>query len=317
MNTNGRTQRAEPVHETGGHRAGAASSLPNALDAPLRIFESSCCGRIAYYASTPPEDAGSRPLLLIHSINAAPSSYEVKPIFEHYRGRRRVFSVDLPGFGHSERSARRYSADLFADAIAELLAQVIGSAADVLALSLSAEFAARATLGAPDRVASLVLISPTGFSKRGLPSPTIGRIAHRALTLPLWGQGLFDLVASRSSIRYFLNRSFNLSAPPDLVDYAYATAHQPGARHAPLYFLSTQLFTPQACERLYSGLTGLPVLAIADRDPYVTFEQLPAFAASRSNWQYSTLAPHMGLPHWEHPEATFAALERFWQGTAP
>ena len=99
---------------------------------------------------------------------------------------------------------------------------------------------------------------------------------------------------------------------PDLIDYAYATSHQPGARYAPLYFLSTQLFTPDATARLYGRLTGLPVLALADRDPYVDFPTLPAFVAAHPDWRHETLAPHLGLPHWERPAATFAALDRFW-----
>jgi pimeloyl-ACP methyl ester carboxylesterase len=290
-------------------------ALPEALDAPRLAHQSAEFGRIAYYKREPTAASEARPLLLIHSINAAPSSFEVKPIFERCGDRRRVFSIDLPGFGHSERSDRRYSPELFAGAIAELLERVVGEPADVLALSLSGEFAARAALMVPRRFASLALISPSGFSKRPLPSPKVGRIAYGALSVPLWGRGLFDLVASKRSIRYFLGQSFSASAPEELIEYAYATAHQPGAHHAPLYFLSMQLFTAQAQEQLYDKLPELPILAIADRDPYITFERLPEFAAARANWHYQSLAPHMGLPHWERPEATLAALEQFWSSS--
>ncbi len=286
--------------------------LPPALDAPLGRLDSPACGRIAYYADA--EGTGGRPLLLIHSINAAPSSFEVKPIFERYRGQRPVYSIELPGFGQSARGDRSYTPELFATAIREMLDQVIGAPADVIALSLSAEFAARATLRAPGTVASLALLSPTGFSKRGVPSPGFGRTAFGVLSNGLWAQGLFDLVASKRSIRYFLNRSFSKTAPAELIDYAYATAHQPGARFAPLTFLSMQLFTPNARAELFARLTDLPVLAIADRDPYITFEHLPSFAAARPNWSYESLGPHMGLPHWERPEATFDLLEGFWRG---
>jgi len=285
--------------------------LPPALDAPLARLDSAECGSIAYYAD---EDGGDRPLLLIHSINAAPSSFEVKPLFERFRGARPVYSIDLPGFGQSQRGDRAYTPELFASAICELLDQVIGAPADVLAMSLSAEFATRAALRMPGNFASLTLLSPSGFSKREAPSPRFGRTAFGMLSSGLWAQGLFDLVASKGSIRYFLNRSFGGKAPAELIDYAYATAHQPGARFAPLTFLSMQLFTRGARDVLYTQLSELPVLAVADRDPYITFERLPSFAAARPNWRYESLAPHMGLPHWERPEATFDLLERFWRG---
>ncbi|HYN79264.1 MAG TPA: alpha/beta hydrolase, partial [Lamprocystis sp. (in: g-proteobacteria)] len=287
----------------------APRALPDALDAPRSDFVTRGGERVAYYATGPTQ---RRPLVLIHSINAAPSSFEVKPIFDQYRVQRPVYSLDLPGFGHSDRAPRRYTPDLFANAISDFLTQVVARPADVLALSLSAEFAARAALTVPAQVASLVLISPTGFSRRPLPSATVGRVVHAALSTPLLSQALYALVASRPSIRWFLNKSFISGAPSGLIDYAYATSHQPGARYAPLYFLSTLLFTPDAAAQLYGRLTDLPVLALADRDPYVDFPTLPAFAATHPNWRHETLAPHLGLPHWERPAATFAALDRFW-----
>ncbi len=283
--------------------------LPEALDAPRAQIHTTQAGRIAYYHDSRGE---GRPLVLVHSINAAPSSFEVKPIFEHYAGTRPVYSIDLPGFGHSERSDRAYSAELYANAIRVLLEDVIQAPADLLALSLSTEFAARAALGSPASVASLVLISPTGFSRRPLPSLTVGRGLHGLLGAPLWSQGLYDLVASKRSIHYYLGKSFQSQPPQAFLDYAYATSHQPGARYAPLIFLSTQLFTRNALDKLYTRLTKLPVLAIADRDPYVTFEELDDLVARQPNWQRETLAPHRGLPQWEQPDALFDALDRFW-----
>jgi len=301
-------QQARSAHQNKHNR----TPLPPALDAPLAELDTPATGRIAYYAD---EAGDGRPLLLVHSINAAPSSFELKPLFERFRSERPVYSIDLPGFGQSERGDRDYSPALYARAIQAMLEQVIGAPTDLLALSLSAEFAARAALAAPDKVASLALISPTGFSKRKTPGHGIGHVARRVLAAPLWAQGLFDLVTSRRSIRYYLDKSFTDSAPQELVDYAYATSHQPGARFAPLTFLSGLLFTRDALTSLYARLAGVPVLAIADRDPYVRFERLPRFAASQPNWRHETLAPHMGLPHWEHPDATFELLEGFWRGS--
>ncbi len=283
--------------------------LPEAVNAPRAQLRTSQAGRILYYHDQRGE---GRPLVLVHSINAAPSTYEVKPIFEHYAGTRPVYSIDLPGFGHSERADRAYSPEIFANAIRVLLEEVVQAPADLLALSLSSEFAARAALGSPASVASLVLISPTGFSQRALPSPITSRGLHQLLGARPWSQGLYDLVASRRSIRYYLGKSFNGEPPQAFLDYAYATSHQPGARYAPLVFLSTKLFTRNAVDKLYARLTNIPVLAIADRDPYVTFEQLDGLVSRQANWQLDNLGPHLGLPQWEQPQALFHALDHFW-----
>lgn len=282
--------------------------LPTAIDAPRRTLDSGLAGRLSYY-----EDRSGigPPLVLVHSINAAPSAFEMRPLFERFRSKRPVFALDLPGFGYSERTNRRYTPELFADAIADFLVQTVKAPAHLVAFSLSAEFAARVALSHGELVASLVLISPTGFSSRSLPSATLSDRLHKGLSLPLLSQGLFDLLTSRPSIRYFLGQAFVGRVPPELVEYAYATSHQPGARYAPLYFLSGQLFTAQAIDRLYANLQ-VPVLVIYDRDPNVSFDLLPGFVAGRDNWHAVRIAPTLGLPHWEKTVETAEAMAQFW-----
>ena len=179
-----------------------------------------------------------------------PLPNEMRPIFEHYRGQRSVYALELPGFGFSERSDKVYSWRLYTDSILDFLADEVGEAADVIALSLGSEFAARAALEQPTLVDSLTMISPTGFtarenkvsSQQASERGTSDR-AYRLLSNPLWSQAFYDLLATRKSIRYFLKQSFEGTPDEGLVDYGYATTHQPGARYAPLYFVSGKLFT--------------------------------------------------------------------------
>jgi pimeloyl-ACP methyl ester carboxylesterase len=108
------------------------------------------------------------PLVLLHSINAAPSAMEIRPLFEHYRDKRPVMAPDLPGFGLSDRPAASYSAVQYARWIAEWLKD-FKSPPDVVALSLTGEFVARAILEQGTRIRSLTLISPTGMGTASPP----------------------------------------------------------------------------------------------------------------------------------------------------
>lgn len=282
--------------------------LPEALDATRDSFATAHLKEISYYVGGP-EDA--RPLVLLHSVNAAPSAFEMKPLYDHYCKTRRVYVPELPGFGFSDRSDRQYSPELYANAIVAFLTNVVQAPADVVAFSLSSEFAARAALSASERFLSLALLSPTGFSARKLPSGGVGRAMHRVFTLPGLGQGLYELLTKRPSIRYFLRRSYVGEPPQALVDYAYATSHQPGARHAPYYFLAGQLFTRQATETLYAKLQ-LPVLVLYDRDANVGFELLPELVSSHRNWKAVRIEPTLGIPQWERTADCTAALDAFW-----
>ena len=283
-------------------------SLPPAIDASRHDIISRHGGRIHYYADT---SATGRPLVLIHSINAAPSAMEMQPLFQQFRSQRPVFALDLPGFGHSERSNRRYSPELFADVIAEFLELVVKAPADLVAFSLGCEFAARATLIQPTLVTSLTLLSPTGFNLRGLPTGKAAERAYKFLSVPIINDGLFSLLTTRTSIKFFYNQAFVGDIPAGLVDYAYATTHQPGAKYAPLYFLSGQLFTPEAGKALY-GKLAQPVLVLYDKDPNIDFHELPDFLTQHPNWRAERIAPTHGMPQWEKPVATSSAITRFW-----
>ena len=289
--------------------------LEKAIDAEQNDIENDDISRVSYYADT---SGKGIPLVLLHSINAASSAFEMKPIFERFRGERPVYAVELPGFGFSDRSERLYDPQLYQRTITTFLAEVVGQSADVVSLSLSSEFAALAAVKDSQYMRSLVMISPTGFD---LPKTDwITEVAEKSgskstlysgLAVPLWNRPLFDLISSRPSIQFFLNKSFEGLVPERFVDYAYYSAHQPGAAYAPTYFLSGKLFTSSIRESVYKNL-DFPVLVIYDHDPYTNFEMLPMMLQEKENWQGVRISPTKGLPHWEQPEKTFEAMTSFW-----
>lgn len=294
--------------------------LSPAIDAERHTFVSPRAGALSYYAD---ERGEGRPLVLVHSINAASSSYEMRPLFERYRGQRPIYALDLPGFGFSERSDRVYSPSLYEIALVDFLRRVAGEeGADVVALSLGSEFAARAALERPDLTRSLALISPTGLSAGGKRNRSeragergAGRTTHRLLSVPFWSQAFYDLLTSRTSIRSFLRRSFVGELDRGLAEYGYATAHQPGARFAPLYFISGRLFTPGIRETVYERLAQ-PVLTLYDRDAFVRFDALFELTQRHPNWRAVRITPSKGLPQFERPGAVTASLDTFWQEVA-
>ena len=288
--------------------------LPAAVDAP-QGFVPTRGGNVGYYADT---SAEGRPLVLVHSINAAASAFEMKPLFDHYRGKRPVYALDLPGFGFSARDKRTYSPQLYANSIFDFLDQALDEPADVVTLSLGGELAARAALMYSNVVRSLSMISPPGFRfrPREIPAQTMMRAKrlHRLLAFPLWGRPLFDLLATRASIHWYLKKSFVGEPAQSMEEYAYATAHQPGAQHAPLYFVSGLLFTPDARTVLYERLE-IPALVLYDRDAYVRFDMLDQHVEENELWRAVRIAPTLGLPQWEALAETTAALDAFWAET--
>lgn len=283
-------------------------SLPPAVSGSRR--STSVDGRqVSYYADEGAGAAEATPLLLVHSVNAAGSVYEMRPLWEHYCGRRPVYALDLPGFGLSERRDASYTPRLMTDAVLAVLREMQarhGRPADLLALSLGCEFAARAAVERPALLRTLGLISPTGFSRR---TPSSSPKVLSFVRFPLWDRGLFRLLTSPASIRFFLRKTWG-SADIDegLVQYDIATTRQPGARFAPYHFVSGFLFSPQILE-IYRSL-DLPVWFVHGvRGDFVDYSRKTA-VEGRPNWQIDVMQTG-ALPHFEQLDAFCAAYDRF------
>ena len=256
-------------------------------------------------------EAEGRPLLFVHSINAAPSAIDLKPLFQHFRSYRSVYAPDLPGFGRSTRHVGMMTASEFAKNISSIIDQMSPSEPpDVIALSLGCEFVARAVVECGANVRSLTFISPTGFSRRQPPPLQAQKRLRRLFDFAGFGRGAFKLLRLERSVRYFYGMNFSGSVPSELVAYALKTTRQPAAHEMPLQFLSMSLFTPNAVGSLYEKL-DVPVLVLFDEDPNVTFELFEQFEDSPI-WQFKRIAPSLGMPQWEHPEKTVAAIESFF-----
>ena len=76
---------------------------------------------------------------------------------------RTVYAIDLPGYGTSERSDRRYTPRLMTDAILDLASYIRvqhgDKPIDAMAASLSCEFLARAAVEQPSTFNTLSLAS--------------------------------------------------------------------------------------------------------------------------------------------------------------
>jgi hypothetical protein len=131
----------------------------------------------------------------------------------------------------------------------------------------------------------------------------------RALTWPFWTQGLFDLLSSGPSVRYFLRRTFG---SPDidagLADYCVASARQPGARFAPLSFLCFRLFAADV-RSLYARLQMPVWVPHATRGDFRDFSSAD-FLRSRANWRFQPFEAG-ALMYFEMPDAFVAAWRRF------
>jgi pimeloyl-ACP methyl ester carboxylesterase len=254
------------------------------------------------------------PVILVHGVYAGASSFEFRKLFPLLAQHHRVIAFDLLGCGLSDRPNLGYSADLFTEQIIDAFAEFSANEpVTLVGSSLGAAFAIRAAARTTARVERLVTICPTGLGGI-LDRPPGGaqRAVAGTVRSPLLGEAVFNALASRPSIKFFLNQSYGdaASVTPEIIAHYYAVAHQPGARYAPAHFVG-----------------GLLNCNIAQDLPFIDAPLLIAWGERASRFsplanagellklaQHATLVtfPQSGLlPHEEEPGAMRDAIEGF------
>ena len=263
-----------------------------------------------------------RPLILVHTINAAASAAEVRLVFESLSLHRTVYAIDLPGYGNSERADRLYTPRLMTDAIHDLVKHIQAvhgpQAIDALAVSLSCEFLARAAAEQPTHFQTLSLVSPTGFTglkpRQAQEGKTYGlNWLWKLLTGPGWGLSIFNLLTRPKVIRYFLKKTWGSdNIDEEMYRYAVWTTRQPGAQHAPLSFLSAQLFSADITN-IYDKLTQKVWMSHGTRGDFVDYRGKQRYANSQ-NWCF-TVYESGALPYFEMPDQFSTDLLQFLNKT--
>jgi len=169
-----------------------------------------------------PARAGAPPLVLLHDFLSDRDEWAAvrAPFAEKFR----VLSVDLPGFGESEkpRPGRfSYDFDAFADAIVDVAAALDAAPFSACGHGLGAAIAIATAERHPSSVERVVLACPPIFGGRAI-------ARARAFTAPVVGAALFkQLVGKRA-----LARHFDKSAKDPRVARLFDELDAPAAREA-------------------------------------------------------------------------------------
>jgi pimeloyl-ACP methyl ester carboxylesterase len=187
-------------------------------------------------------------LLLVHGIYAGADSHDFFQVFAPLAQRYQVYAYDLLGFGHSARPDVRYSGPLYVRLMQDFVRDVIRRPVTVIANSLSGAHAIVAAAESPELIRRLILITPDGTTTGTVQPGAAANAAYLALNLlPDLGQGLRNSIASRASLRWYL-RNMAYYDPAKItterIEYGYRSAHQPGAEHALIAFVTGRLNVP-------------------------------------------------------------------------
>ena len=271
--------------------------LPNLLGGEEGTFEWRG-HRIAYTVH-----GDGPPVMLVHAVGLWNWSFEWRRNVDVLARRYRVFTIDLLGFGRSSRPATTYSGRLFLALIGDFARRVVAAPVALVGAGLSGAYAVQAAAADPARFPLLVVVSPPGLSQlRDRPSAAEGA-GRRLVETPLVGTAAFNTRVTRGALARALQEAYYRDGRVDagLLDVAYATTHQPGAKHAPSAWLAEELnLDIRAALRRLVQPTLLVWGAQAELSPV---EESFGYRALRRDLRVAILDPAGDYPHDEHAEA--------------
>lgn len=285
--------------------------LRPAIDADTDVME--CMeGSVRFYH----RDGSGIPIVLLHSINAAASSYEMKPIFDYFADRtnRPIYALDWLGFGRSDRPPVRYSPGLYQRHLRRFLSEHVHQPADIVALSLACEYTAAVACDLPYLVHKVVLISPTGMSAQdSIPS------WQRAIVATASGVGAFQIffyrLTRKEMLRSFYERQVFASGdvPDEIVDYAGDSTLVYGAHHAPRFLVQGRLSSGPTVADTYAGLRVPALLIVPESDDGLIqhFDTVDEVASRNSETLRAKRLKAGLMPQWEGAENLFRVLQDF------
>jgi pimeloyl-ACP methyl ester carboxylesterase len=241
-------------------------------------------------------------LLLIHSIHAAAWSFEWRHNVDYLARDYTVYTIDLLGFGRSDRPPIRYTSRTYISLISDFVAQVVGGSCVLIANSLSAAYAIILGARDPHRFPALVLIQPTGLTRLNDVAGVGGDAGRMAIDTPVIGTAAFNALVSRRNLRRFLEEAYadNALVTDELLDASYDVSHQRGARHAPAAFLAGHLNIDvrRALRRLHQ-----PTLLFWGEDAQISpVEEIRGFRSIKPDFDVHILSPAGDLPQDERPD---------------
>lgn len=145
------------------------------------------------------------PMLFVHGLSGSWQNFlENLP---HFAGRHRVIALDLPGFGATPMAApESVTIPAYATLLSGLLDALEVPSACLVANSMGGFIALELAETQPDRVASMVLVSPAGLDARAMRREGLLRGLRRLERVLVWGGTQVatraELVARRARLRH-------------------------------------------------------------------------------------------------------------------
>lgn len=148
------------------------------------------------------------PMLLIHDLHPASSSYEWSKIINSLSKNHTVYAIDLLGCGKSEKPNINYVNYLYVQLINDFIKNVVGEAVEAVVTGDSFSAVAMACRMNPENFTKITAINPANLIE-GCKAPTKASDSKRnIMRLPILGNFIYNSIANSKSMEALFKKQY-------------------------------------------------------------------------------------------------------------
>lgn len=169
-----------------------------------------------------------KPILLVHDLLPASSGYEWNNLISKLSESYTVYTIDLLGFGRSEKPNLTYTNYLYVQLLSDFIKSEIGHRTDIIASGSSAALGIMACSNSPELFDQLLFINPESLLSCSQVPGKNAKLYKFILDLPIVGTLIYHIACSKQLItkEFMTNYYYNpYSVKSRVIDAYYESAH--------------------------------------------------------------------------------------------
>ena len=180
------------------------------------------------------------PLLFIHDLTVGSSNYECHRLINNLTEKHEVYSLDLLGYGMSDKPAMTYTNNLYEQLITDFIKNVIGRKTSVVVTGESVPFVIMSCHNYPDIFNKMIYINPQSlYLQNQIPSRQTS-LFKLLIESPVIGTFIYHLFSNRPSIEkaFYQTYFYNPEEVREKYIYNYLEAAHLGGYNSKYAFAS-------------------------------------------------------------------------------
>lgn len=253
------------------------------------------------------------PLLLIHDLTPGSSSYEFSHIEDFLAQTNTVYSMDLLGYGRSDKPNMTYTNYLYVQLITDFVKKVIGKKTSIVATGDSAVSAIMAVHNDAEFIDKLILIHPQDlYDGNQIPSAQL-KLLKFFIDFPIIGTFIYNLHTNRASLQtqFLYEYCYRPTADMDKIIDAYSEAAHIGFYRGK-YAYSSYLakYGNSNCVSALKNINN-SILMISGEQSTLSDTNEGNYTYFNRSIETIRISGSKNLPQLENPEETAARIQDF------